>query len=140
MKEGDDPNGQNDRTDLDPENQLISMSPRARESVLDLIRRSPYRPAASECRISKALQKTALDHSRIGSETSCATGGNHRRNLRSRESLKCHYSLVRVSMLCEHKGMQVIKPYEVRGAASRISPSATIYISQSNRKYAEVGP
>src|SRR3546814_11594588 len=28
---------------------------------------------------SKALQKTALDHLHIRSETSCTTGGNHRR-------------------------------------------------------------
>ncbi|WP_415644224.1 hypothetical protein, partial [Sphingomonas antarctica] len=27
---------------------------------------------------SQALQKTALDHARIGSETSCTPGGNHR--------------------------------------------------------------
>lgn len=46
-EEGDDPNGQNDRTDLEQENQLISMSPGARESDLDLVRRSPYRPAGS---------------------------------------------------------------------------------------------
>src|SRR3546814_10593432 len=29
---------------------------------------------------SKALQKTALDHLHIRSETSCTTGGNHRRH------------------------------------------------------------
>ncbi|WP_183588971.1 hypothetical protein [Paracoccus pantotrophus] len=31
-----------------------------------------------KCRISKALQKTALDHTPKGSKTSCTTGGNHR--------------------------------------------------------------
>src|ERR1017187_513410 len=44
----DDPNGQNDRTDLDQENQFRVVSVEARESDLDLVRRSPYRPAASE--------------------------------------------------------------------------------------------
>ena len=42
----DDPNGQNDRTDLDQENQEIAESFEARCQDLDLTRRSPYRPAA----------------------------------------------------------------------------------------------
>ena len=29
----------------------------------------------------QALQKTALDHMFIGSETTCITGGNHRRHI-----------------------------------------------------------
>ena len=28
----------------------------------------------------RILNQTALDHARIGSETSCTTGGNHRRH------------------------------------------------------------
>ena len=50
-----DPNGQNDRTDLDQENQLRVVSIEARESDLDLVRRSPYRPAASENAAFKGL-------------------------------------------------------------------------------------
>ena len=45
--EGDDPNGQNDRTSLGQENQLSVMSIQARRTDLDLLRRSPYRQAAS---------------------------------------------------------------------------------------------
>ena len=33
----------------------------------------------SKCRISKALQKTAIDHTPKGSKPSCTTGGNHSR-------------------------------------------------------------
>ncbi|WP_208858217.1 hypothetical protein, partial [Ensifer sp. LC163] len=55
MKEGDDPNGRYDRTDLDQENQCKAMSDKARLTDLDLIRRSPYRPAASESVAPKGL-------------------------------------------------------------------------------------
>ena len=80
MKEGDDSNGQNDRTDLGQENQHSSTSRKARPIDLDLIRRSPYRPAASEkCRNRRPYRRPHSITRTLGSETSCTTGGNHRR-------------------------------------------------------------
>lgn len=42
VREGDDPNGQNDRTDLDQENQFMTLSDKARQRDLDLIRADHY--------------------------------------------------------------------------------------------------
>jgi hypothetical protein len=80
VKEGDDPNGQNDRTDLDRENQLRVVSSKLENQIWT-------RPADHHTgqRLLKmpqlqALQKTALDHSHTRIKTSCITGGNHRRS------------------------------------------------------------
>jgi hypothetical protein len=78
VKEGDDPNGQNDRTDLDRENQLRVVSSKLENQIWT-------RPADHHTgqRLLKmpqlqALQKTALDHSHTRIKTSCITGGNPR--------------------------------------------------------------
>ncbi len=78
VKEGDDPNGQNDRTDLDRENQFRVVSSKLENQIWT-------RPADHHTgqRLLKmpqlqALQKTALDHSHTRIKTSCITGGNHR--------------------------------------------------------------
>lgn len=46
---------------------------------IDLIRGSPYRPAASEDAVKEGLTEDRIVHTPNGSETSCITGGNDRR-------------------------------------------------------------
>lgn len=81
MKECDDPNGQNDRTYLDRENQFRVVSSKLENQIWT-------RPADHYTgqRLLKtpqlqALQKTALDHSHTRIKTSCITGGNHRSSI-----------------------------------------------------------
>ena len=52
----------------------------ARSSDLDLIRGSPYRPAASEMAAIQGLtEDCARSLSQVAQKTSCKTSGNHRR-------------------------------------------------------------
>jgi len=78
VKEGDDQNGQNDRTYLDQENQLISMplSWRIRFGLDPQI----TIPTSGFWKMPQiqALQKATLDHSHTWIKSSCTAGGNHR--------------------------------------------------------------
>ena len=73
------PEWANDRADPDWENQQDSTSAKLESEIWTQFADHHPGPRLPKVPHTEASQKTALDHTSTGSETSCTTGGNHRR-------------------------------------------------------------